>query len=130
MPQLDRVIIVTQIFWLLLIMIVAYSFVIKRILPSSFRILKIRENFIKDLILNVEKLNKEQNTQLKNTIKLNQHYINLIKNIILVQNKFYDEILSNYYKIFIKKINLKETFFTYASFMQLYKNLIKRYLIN
>ncbi|BBU60046.1 ATP synthase F0 subunit 8 (mitochondrion) [Cyanidioschyzon merolae] len=130
MPQLDRVIIVTQIFWLLLIMIVAYSFVIKRILPSSFRILKIRENFIKDLILNVEKLNKEQNTQLKNTIKLNQHYINLIKNIILVQNKFYDEILSNYYKIFIKKINLKETFFTYASFMQLYKNLIQRYLIN
>nr|YP_009968184.1 ATP synthase F0 subunit 6 [Cyanidiococcus yangmingshanensis]QMX77285.1 ATP synthase F0 subunit 6 [Cyanidiococcus yangmingshanensis] len=130
MPQLDRVIIFTQIFWLLIIILVAYSFIILKILPNSFRIMKLRNNFSKSLFTSMEKLNEEQIYQSKKIIELNHNYINLLKHMLSTQSTFYEKILIKYYKLFFGKITFNEKFFNYVVLMYLYKNLIQKKLIN
>nr|UNJ18872.1 ATP synthase F0 subunit 8 [Cyanidioschyzonaceae sp. 1 FvB-2021] len=130
MPQLDRVIVFTQIFWLLIVILVAYNFVIQLILPNSFRILRTRTRFIKDLFNNIEVLNKEQDDQFKKTIKLNKNYISVVKNLVLMQNEFYDKVLTNYYKKFFMKTNFNKVIFTHINFIQLYKDLVWKSLID
>nr|QNR39885.1 ATP synthase F0 subunit 8 [Cyanidiococcus yangmingshanensis]UNJ18946.1 ATP synthase F0 subunit 8 [Cyanidioschyzonaceae sp. 2 FvB-2021] len=130
MPQLDRVIIFTQIFWLLIIILVAYSFIIMKILPNSFRIMKLRNNFSKSLFISMDKLNEEQIYQSKKIVELNHNYINLLKCMLLTQSMFYEKILIKYYKLFFGKITFNEKFFNYVVLMYLYKNLIQKKLIN
>nr|AIA61059.1 ATP synthase F0 subunit 8 [Cyanidiaceae sp. MX-AZ01] len=129
MPQLDRVIVFTQIFWLLIVILVAYNFVIQLILPNSFRILRTRTRFVKNLFNDIEILNKEQDDQFKKIMKLNKNYVSVVKNLILIQNEFYDKILTNYYKKFFMKINFNKVIFTHINFIQLYKNLVWKSLI-
>jgi hypothetical protein len=59
MPQLDKITFISQILWLLPILLVTYWFILKWVLPAIAAILKLRNRLIKELSLSTSSINNE-----------------------------------------------------------------------
>nr|AHX02465.1 ATP synthase F0 subunit 8 [Plocamium cartilagineum] len=94
MPQLDYIIILSQIFWLFIILIILYTIILHFFLPIFLKSIRIRKELINSLNLEVSNLEeisfKKQNMLYSN---VNQHLL-IIKHLL---NK------SNF--VFLKKQN-------------------------
>jgi len=97
MPQLDRIIVFPQIFWLFLILIIFYSFLIHVFLPKFLISLKLRKEIIN---YNSNLLKKKKIDFIEEEKKILSIMINNIKQ---VQNCFYinNSQLNNFLKKFI-----------------------------
>lgn len=94
MPQLDKITFLTQIAWLLPILLIIYWFLLKWILPTISTTLKLRNRLIKDLSLSTSSINNEaffiNNQKQKyghNVAKIALSNVNVIKNGINFENQ-------------------------------------------
>lgn len=99
MPQLDRIIIFTQIFWLFIVFTIVYTILIHYFLPKFLKSLKSRKEIVLVNSLEVESLSKKIIQKQKLLTEL------LHKNLILVKNI----LTSNFNSLETdKKLNLLE----------------------
>nr|AHX02535.1 ATP synthase F0 subunit 8 [Schizymenia dubyi] len=99
MPQLDRIIIFTQIFWLFTVFTIVYTILVHYFLPKFLKSLKSRKEIVLVNSLEVESLSKKITQKQKLLTEL------LHKNLILVKNI----LTSNFNSLETdKKLNLLE----------------------
>jgi len=137
MPQLDRIIILPQIFWFFLIFILFYSLLSHFFLPKFINSIKLRKKIIdlnNDMFLGIEKttqkdqlliliqlnknLSKVKNSIYLNSVKINFIFLdtklvnpvkldNCIINVIYKNMLFCNQQILNYIKLYPSNLNLR-----------------------
>lgn len=121
MPQLDRAIILTQVFWLIIILIGSYILIIFQILPRLFKSLKVRVQLINKNLNNIEQFKKEQ------VSSINKFQFILCKSLVqarklsLNQLNFFKYELFNTINHSNEQLNLDKTLVKFVNFIPVYK---------
>ena len=98
MPQLDKFMFVSQIFWLCLFFITFYFYLLNFVIPRIFKVLRFRENKLNNFINNNYNIFLEEYLILnsyKNFLKSNSLFVS--KFLVNIENKYYNWI-NNYKK--------------------------------
>nr|YP_010007660.1 ATP synthase F0 subunit 8 [Cyanidium caldarium]QNR39850.1 ATP synthase F0 subunit 8 [Cyanidium caldarium] len=124
MPQLDRIILLHQIFWLVFVFIFIYFFTVVKILPTITKIFKSRFFIIQSNLEFLNNLKVEELEFINNFQRILYEGMILSRKLVSKNFSSSEEKFNLYSKEFFKLVNLNKTLFRYLYFYFIYKNKI------
>nr|UNJ18906.1 ATP synthase F0 subunit 8 [Cyanidiaceae sp.] len=124
MPQLDQIILLSQIFWLVFVFIFIYFFTVVKILPIMIKIFKVRFFVVQSNLEFINSLKTEELELINQFQSVLYKSVILSKELILKDFNLLEEKFDFYSKELTELTNLNKTLFKYLYLYFIFTNKI------